>query len=392
MKSLPFARSLVLSLTVLLGACGGAASAPSASTPAASPQSSSPSAAEPAVSASAIPSTVAAASRPAASSSSVASAKPAASASAKPESIAPAKPGQLLAAYSEVVGAQAPLWGAKEGGTFQKNGLDVDARLIESSLSIGALLAGQVQVASVGGSEGLAAAVEGGDLKVLAITSPIYLFKLEVTSDIKKPEDLKGKKLAVSRAGSTSDTVTRLGLKKLGLDPDKDVSILQMGSLSARTAAMKSGAIQGSMTLPPDTIVLEDAGFHPLLDLADLKLPSASTGVVVQGAWLTSHRAEAQKYMDSIISSIARLRKDKPFALDVLRKYLKLDDQRLLEATYDAYVGKSLPSLPYPKPELFGDSIAQLSEKNPKAKTYDLNKLLDPSFVQSAADRGIDKG
>lgn len=375
------AQGLVLPIAIFLAACGGSSTAtPAASTaPASAPAST---AAKPAASA-------AASSKPAAGS---AAAKPSVSGAAKPAaSIAPAKPGQLLAAYSEIVTSNLPMWAAKEGGIFQKNGMDVDIRLIESSLSIGALVSGQVQLAGVGGSESLAAAVEGADIKILATTTPVYPYKLEVAKDIQSPNDLKGKKVGVSRIGSSSDVATRAALKKIQLVPDKDVSIIQVGSLQARTAAMQSGAIQGAVANPPDSITLEKQGFHTLVDLAAAQLPASNNGIVVQGSWLPSHKDQAQKYIDSYVESIARIKKDQAFALDVMKKYLKNDDTELLKQTYDYWVGKTMPTLPYPKPEQFADSVPILAEKNPKAKTYDLGKLLDPSFIQSAADRGIDK-
>jgi ABC-type nitrate/sulfonate/bicarbonate transport system substrate-binding protein len=375
-----FARLVVpAGCAVLLAACGGSAanSAPSSTSATASPAQTS---APPLASASAAGGSAIA--------SLAASAKPSAGAA----SIAPAKPGQLLVAYSEAIPGHAALWAAKDGGYFDKNGIDVDPRLIESSLSIGALLSGQVQLAQVGGSEALAAAVEGGDLKVLGVEGPVYSFKLEVAPDIKTPADLKGKKVGVSRIGSSSDTVTRLGLRKIGLDPDKDVTIVQVGSNQARTAAIMSGAIQASMTLPPDNLTLEDRGFHVLVDMADENVPTNDNSIAVQGAWLRGHRADAQKYVDSIVQATARLKKDKQFALNIYKKYLKMDDPRLLETAYDAFVVRTEPSLPFPKPEQFTDSVNTLAQHNPKAKSFDLQSFIDPSYVQSAADRGLDKG
>ena len=377
-------HTFVLTLALVLTACGGTA-APAASPSA--PVASSPAGnAKPAASGSA---------QPAASASAAGSAKPAASASvsAKPAaaSIAPAKPGQLLAAYSEIVTSNLPMWAAKEAGIYQKHGLDVDLRLIESSLVVGALLSSQVQIGGVGGSETLAAAVEGGDLKILATTTPVYPYKLEVAKDIQSPQDLKGKKIGISRIGSSSDVATRAGLRKIGLEPDKDVTIVQVGSLQARTAALISGAIQGAVATPPDTITLENQGFHALVDLASLDLPASNNGIVVQGAWLNAHREEAQKFIDSYVESIARVKKDQTLAIDVMKKYLKNDDMKLLQPTYEYWVGKTMPVLPYPKTEQFVDSVAVVAEKNPRAKTFDLNKLLDDSFMKSAADRGVDK-
>jgi len=293
--------------------------------------------------------------------------------------------------YSEIVGSNAGLWGAKEADLFKKNGLDVDLRLIESSLGIPALLSGQVQVAAVGGSEALAAAVQGADLRIIAALGPVYPYKFEVPASIKTKEDLKGKTVGVSRIGSSSDVATHAGLRKYGLDPDKDVTIVQVGSLTARTAAMITGAIQGAVTTPPDTVVLEGKGFHPLFDLAALNLPAANDMLVVQTGWLTAHRDQAQKIVDAEIQGTAREKKDKAFADALLKKYYKLDDPKLIDVSYDYFITQTNPLLPYPKPEQFGDALAAVVEKAPQAKGFDLNKLIDASFVKSAADRGIDK-
>ncbi|HLQ31497.1 MAG TPA: ABC transporter substrate-binding protein, partial [Chloroflexota bacterium] len=217
---------------LLLAACGGAAPAPASSAPAGS----------------AAAKTSAAAASPA--TSAAAGAKP--SVSAKP-SIAPAPPGTILAAYSELTPINTPLWAAVDTGIFKKNGLTVDARLIESSLGVGALLSDEVKFAAMGGSEALAATVEGADLVVLLTLSPVYPYKLEVRNDIKTAQDLKGKKLGISRIGSSSDSATRAALRKLGLDADKDVQLIQVGSLAARMAALTSGALDGAVAALPDT-------------------------------------------------------------------------------------------------------------------------------------------
>ena len=376
---------------MVLAACGGAAAPSSASPSSAAPGASA--AASTAASAKPVASTSAAASaaaKPAASGSAAAPAKPAASASAAP-TIQPAAPGQVLVAYSELVGSNVGLWGALEGGYFKENGVDVDLRLIESSLSVGALLSNQVQMAAVGGSESLAAAVQGADLRTIATLGPYYPYKFEVPKDIQNKDDLKGKKVGVSRIGSSSDVATRVGLKRIGLDPNKDVSIVQVGSATARTAAMISGALQGALVTPPDTVKLEQQGFHPLFDMAALKLPAANDMLIVKGSWLASHKDVAQKILDSEIEATAREKSDKAFAEQIIAKYRKTNDQAQLDATYDYFVTETNPLLPFPKPEQLKDSIDSVSKKMPEAKSFDLNKFIDPSLVQSAADRGVGK-
>jgi ABC-type nitrate/sulfonate/bicarbonate transport system substrate-binding protein len=134
---------------------------------------------------------------------------------------------------------------------------------------------------------------------------------------------------------------------------------------------------------------MEDKGFHVIYDLAAQKLPSAGTAVVVQRSWLHANRDVAQRYIDSLVQAIARSRQDKEQTLKVLQKYLKTDNQRALEVTYDFFVGQVTPQYPVVRPEQFADSIAQLSLTNDKIKSFDLATLLDPTLVQSAMDRHI---
>jgi hypothetical protein len=125
--------------------------------------------------------------------------------------------------------------------------------------------------------------------------------------------------------------------------------------------------------------------------LADLKLPTASAAAMVHRAYLNSHRDVAQKYVDSLMQATVRAQRDKAFTISVLKKYQKVDDERLLEATYDFYIGKQLiTSLPYPATEQLAGAVDGLATTNPKASSLDLNSLIDTSFVKNAAGRGLD--
>lgn len=98
-----------------------------------------------------------------------------------------------------------------------------------------------------------------------------------------------------------------------------------------------------------------------------------------------------QKYVDSTVRSVAQLKKDKPAAIAVLKKYFGNNADTGFDEAYEFYTKEVTPTLPYPRPEQFADAQAELGKKNDKVKNLDLKTLLDPSFVQSAADRGLDK-
>ena len=111
----------------------------------------------------------------------------------------------------------------------------------------------------------------------------------------------------------------------------------------------------------------------------------------MQRAWLTTHRDVAQKFIDSMIEATARVKKDKAGTIAVMKKEFKSEDTDAMTKTYDFFATEVFASQPFPKPEQFADIKQYLSDKQPKIKDVDLGKLLDPSFVQSAVDRGVDK-
>ena len=291
--------------------------------------------------------------------------------------------------YSNLIADNLPEWLALETGIFKQNALDVTLDNIASSTGIPALLSGQVQIAHLGGSESLSAAAEGGDLVIIAITGPVYPFVFMAPVAITSVDQIKGMKIGVSNVGSSSDIATRVMLKKIGLDPEKDVSIVAVGSLQNRMAALLNGAIDGGVAQPPDQLALEDKGFHVVYDLAAQRLPSVGDSIVVQRSWLNANHDVAQRYIDSIVQAIARSKKNKEESIPVLQKYLKNDDQRALGVTYDFFVGTVTPNYPVVNASLFADAIEQLSATNDKIKTFDVNKILDNQYVQSAMDRKV---
>ncbi len=301
-----------------------------------------------------------------------------------------AKPVKLVVGFSEIYQGELALWYAAAKGIFARHGLDVDLRYTESSTGVAALISGDIQIFQGGGSEVLSAAVAGEDLVLFGNLVPVYPYVFVVSSDIKTAADLKGKKVGVSRPGSTSDIATRVVLEKIGLNPDKDVTILTVGSSQNRTAALLSGSIQGGLDQPPGLYALTDKGFRVLADMVSLQAPVVNNGMSAKRAWLTANRDVAQRYVDAVVDSIATLRKDKAGGIEVFKKELKLTGDKVAEGTYD-FTMKVYPAYPYVRKEHLSDSVKVLSVQNPKVASYDLMKLLDESFVKSAEQRGLAK-
>jgi len=293
--------------------------------------------------------------------------------------------------YSTIASLYLPLWMCGEGGVCARNGLDVDVRLMPSSSpAMAALLANEVQVFQAGGSDVLSAAAGGADLVALATMAPVYPYKLEVAPEIKTGADLKGKKLAIGSIGDISDVATRLALRSFGLEADKDVALVAVGGVPQRTAALQSGAVQGTVDSPPSNLTLEKLGFHPLVDIATLGGSSANQVVTVKRDWLSAHKDVAQRYIDSMLQSVVKTKADKPRSVALLKKYYKSDDDAAMSFAYDYATKEAISSQPFPKAEQFADSVSTLSKTNPQLATFDVSKVLDSSLVQNALDRHLD--
>lgn len=296
----------------------------------------------------------------------------------------------LVVGYSNISTDDTAVYVGVEDGIFRKHGLDVNAQLIAGgATTTAALLSGQIQIAQNGGSETLSAAANGADLVVVATLAGVYPYLFEVTPDITTVQGVVGKKLGVSNIGGSADIALRVALRANGVDPEKDVTIVPTGSAANRTAALTSGAIQGGMAGPPDSLAVEAIGLHPILDLASQHLPSANTVVVTKRSYAQQNHDVVQRYVDAIVESMIQLKKDRSGTIAILEKDYQSNDDHAMGVAYDFYANEVAQVLPYPKAEQFTDAIAALSVTNPKIKDVDLAKLLDSSFVQSAADRGL---
>lgn len=328
---------------------------------------------------------------PAASQAPATSAAAAASSSAKASATPRPCCTKVIAAYSNVTSDDWVMWYAFEKGIFKSNGLDVDMQAINGGAQTSAaLLANQIQIGQFGGSEALSAVAAGADLVIVANMAPVYPYILYAQKQYKTIQDLKGKKIGASNKGGSSDIATRAAFKANGMDPDKDVSIVYVGSHANRTAALLNGSIDAGVDDPPEDQDLVAAGLNAVYDLN--KLPASNTGIIVQRSWMNANKDTLQAYIDATVQARAAMAKDKAGSVEVLNKYFKKDLGPAAEHAYTFFISGAnavAPVYPAPGAEQLKDAVAILGADNDKIKTVDLNKLNDPQFVKSAQDRKV---
>lgn len=315
------------------------------------------------------------------------------SAAASPSPAAAAGLTKLSVVYSALSPSYLALWAAKDAGIFQQNGLDVDLQLTSGgSPAMAVFLSGQVDLFQASGSDILSAVSGGSDVVVTATTSAVYPFKLEVPTSVTDAAGLKGKRVGITSIGDATDVALHLAAPKIGLDPDTDLVAITLGSSQNTVTGMLGGSVDAGLLSPPNNLTVEAQGFHALFDIPSLNLPVANQEVAAQRTWLAGHGDLMQKYVDSIVEATARVRNDRTLAMDLLKKYLNSDDETALGASYDFTASEVLAPLPFPTAEQFSNVLSITTKQNPALASVDVNKLIDPSFVQSAADRGLDKG
>ncbi len=284
---------------------------------------------------------------------------------------------KLSAAYSAESSWSLATWVAYDGGLFKKYGLDVDLVLIRSAATItAALLAGEAPMIQLGGNGTIQAALQGADSVNVLTLVPLIPQSLVVTPDIKTAEDLKGKRFGVSRFGALSDLVIRRYFRKFGLDPAKDVTIVQIGGIPEQLAAMKAGAISGGSMSPPVLTAAKKAGFKELADFESLNYKYPATVIATTRSFIQRQRPTALNFLRGEIEGIHAIKTQKSFAVNVLKKYMRISDPEILEEGYQ-YSLRFIQPRPFPTLE---ETKAVLDElKRPEAKP---ENFVDLSLMQ----------
>jgi NitT/TauT family transport system substrate-binding protein len=293
-------------------------------------------------------------------------------------------------AYSSLSGNQAPAWVAHEKGFFKKNGLDVELVFIESgSRAANALLSGDVAFAQMAGPSAIQSRLQGQNVVIVAGFLNTMDYQLMVHDGITRPEQLKGKSLAVSRYGSSSDFATRYALNKYGLAPEKDVAIVEIGSQPARFAALESGKIQGAMVTVPLTLRAKRLGFHALADLQMLGLEYQHTALVTSGAAIKSRPQVVRGALKAFVEGIHYYKTHRDEALAILGKYLKDTAPEALEETYEGIGLALIPEKPYPTLRGIQIILRETSGKDSKAFSAAPEGFVDMSFVKELDGSGF---
>jgi ABC-type nitrate/sulfonate/bicarbonate transport system substrate-binding protein len=290
---------------------------------------------------------------------------------------------KIRVAITSISGTMAPPWAANEAGIFKKHGLQVEVIATPSGIQgTNALIAGEVAFLQIAGGTTTGAAVGGADLKIVATTVGTLVQNLVVRPEIDKAEQLRGKSIGISRFGTSLHTGARLAAKHLGLEPGKDVHIVEIGAGEWIVGAMQGNRVQGGVFGYPATSRAVKLGNRVLLHIPTLNLPYASTGVSTRGDLIRDDPDVVRRYLSAQVEAIALMKRDRGFTMKVLSKYLRTTDTDLLTESYDVQIATYMMKVPLPTAEAVRSVLEELSDRNPKAKDLDPHKFFDDRFVR----------
>jgi NitT/TauT family transport system substrate-binding protein len=281
-------------------------------------------------------------------------------------------------------------WIAKEAKIFEKNGLDVEAVLLNGSgRTSQALLSGSLFAASVALPQVMLADLNGADLVNVAHGIGVQGSRLMVKPEIRKVEDLKGKRIGISSLGSAGDLLFGYVLRKYGIDTNREVIWLAVGNTAERLQALISGAVDAAdMTYPAD-VEAERKGFRPLLDARkEIVYPTAS--VVTRRKTIKEDRDTVMRFVRSFVEGIAFFQNNKEFSKKVLTKYMRTTDPEYLEGSYTIFK-QDFISVPYPITKGL-DAVYEIAAfRRPEIRSHKPEEFVDTSFVAELEKSGFIK-
>jgi len=297
---------------------------------------------------------------------------------------------RVYVSHSAVSGSQAVLFVTRDAGFFKK--YDLDPRIVFVSgapPNIAALVSGEIDLTVFAGPAAIASGLEGADTVVLMTFINTMEHTFISRPNVRKPADLKGKKFGIARPGATDDYGARVAFRKWGLEADRDVTMLSVGTQPSRFAAVKSGLVDATLLQPPFTVRARQEGLIELGSLGELGLDYVGTSLATTRQTIQKKESIVRRFVRAIVEGIHFYKTQKEASIQAIAKFTKLTDRAALEEAYNTYAIKYMERVPYPGIKGVEAILEDLAKTNPKAKTADPKKFIDPRFLKELEESGF---
>jgi ABC-type nitrate/sulfonate/bicarbonate transport system substrate-binding protein len=272
------------------------------------------------------------------------------------------------------------LWVADTSNLFKKNNLDLEIVYMPGNISLPSLLSGEIQFAQMTGALMSPGRLQGGDPVMLLSVQDYLDDRIVARPNFKSIEELKGKRIGISRFGAASHMRVLNLLPRFGLG-EKDVTFLQIGDTPARVVALVGGSIDASSFSPPDHLTAAKAGMKILFNMRELNVAYQGTGLVTTQRQLQKNRDVVKRMVKTYVEAIHIIRTSPEVSKRAFAKYRKTNDEKQLDEAYDT-LREIVRSKPYPSVEGFKTIFKDVSDRIPAAKTANPKEFIEASFLE----------
>jgi NitT/TauT family transport system substrate-binding protein len=296
---------------------------------------------------------------------------------------------KLLTLYTARVMSQAYPWIAEEAGLFKKYDLDVPLVFVTPGApAVAAILSGDSEVAVIGAASITRPFVQGNkDPVIIGGIKSLLTHSIIAKPDIKRPEQLKGKRIGVSRIGSNPHYFAVQALRHFGID-SREVSYIQAGGAPETLAALVAQGIDAAvLTVPTDAQALK-LGYHYVIYGPDLRIAYAATTFTTRRSIVAKRELVIGRFMRAMAESAKIMHTDKEYTYKVLAKYLRIDDRKLLEASYNVEIKALEPRLVI-KLEGLQSTLEEIAPVDPRAKTVKPQEMVDTRYLDEMEKSGF---
>jgi len=298
---------------------------------------------------------------------------------------------RLATGYTAISGIFAGLWVAQEAALFDKYNIDSHLVLIGSaSLMVQAMLGGDVSFAGAGGNAAVEATLSGGDFVMVGSLAKVPAFYIMALPEIKTIEDLRGKPVGVTRFGSSTDFTMRYVLRKHGLEPGRDVTMIQTGDLFAAAAGLKTRLIMAAPFSSPANVRAQEAGARVLVNMGTAGIYFPHDAWMARRSFINANEDLVRRFLKGYSEGVYRMHKDPELARRAIRRYARATEPKIVDAVYQ-YALDYVDKIPYNTPEGIQEVLNQVSARNPKAKNASPETFYDDRFIKELETAGFYK-
>lgn len=298
---------------------------------------------------------------------------------------------RIALGYTSTSGVFAGGWVAQEAGLFEKYGIDSHFVLIASaSLMVQAMLGGDVPFAAAGGAAAVDATLAGGDIIMVGALVRVPAFYLMALPEIKTIEDLRGKSVGVTRFGSSTDFTMRYILRKNGLEPDRDVRMIQTGDLFAAAASLRTRQIVAAPFSSPANLRAEEAGARVLVNMGKAGVYFPHDAWMARRSFINANEDLVRRFLKAYSEGVYKLFTDAELSRRAIKKYTRAEDAKTVDTVYQ-YALDYVDKIPYNTREGIQEVLNQAAARNPKAKSATPESFYDDRFVKELEASGFYK-